>query len=134
MASALDALMEEINSVEEQDYINPLEEMEEGGRAVGDMTHKMLQLFTMWQRWEEKAERLTIDAKYARNKEQKDAMIPGVELAHRRANIVKELFWLEVHTGFPLPGDGAVTVCIGRKVIHCKSRENPLRGLFQMRN
>ncbi|GEM_PF-6177780 len=132
MSSAYDTLVEEIAAVKEEDYINPLEEMEESesGSVVGEMTPRMLQLFTVWRRAEEKAERLAIDAKYARNKEQQDAMIPSVELARRKAEIVRDLFWLEVHLGFPVPVDGSVAVCTGRKVVHRKSRGGLRETLF----
>lgn len=108
----------ELNSLDQNDFFEPDAEFEPDDQIVGDLSEELIRLYTMWRLLEKQAiERMT-EAKYGRlpGEQKREMICKGKEL-HKKAELLRELFWIEVKDEHHLWDKSSIGVRKGRKVV-----------------
>lgn len=119
----------ELSSLDQNDFFEPDAELEQDDQIVGDLSEELIRLYTMWRLLEKQAAERMIEAKYGRlSDEQKWEMVCKGKELHIKAELLSELFWIEVKDEHHLWDKSSIGVRKGRKVVWFEEKKPTILG------
>ena len=117
MTAFLRSLVEQMDALEEKDLLPAgINKAKKEDRVVGELNLDMRRIWTAWQRTEEQATRMAVEAMYCHDDSQAQRIEEAAFLKWE-ADVYRELFWAEVRKGLNIIGLETISLRKGNKVV-----------------
>ena len=96
----------------------PEQEVDEAfDHPVGEMSDDLRKLFSLWRQTQKCAEQLILEARYSHNADEQKSLGTRAFEIQKKAEVLREIFWISVRDEFGLWNKDAIGVCRGYLVI-----------------
>lgn len=125
-------LATELESLSENDLIGPLAEIEENDHIVGDISSDLdlQKLYALGRRLNAEAERLLVDARVARSREEMRELGSRAQELAEKGSLIIDIFWASIKDSFRLWDKSSIGVREGWQIVW-SDQSNSLPGIFR---
>lgn len=130
MGTFLGLLSLELDSLNQNDFYEPEAELQTDDQIVGDLSEGLIRLFTLWRLTDKQVAAKIMEAKFEHlSVEGVEETIIKVRELNNKAELLRDLFWIEVKDEYHLWDKDNIGVRKGRKVVWFKESGPKIFGI-----
>jgi len=131
-ATWLNLLGTEVESLSDDELLEPLNEVEEEDHLVGsiDSDLALQRLYSLGKRMLGDAQRLLVDARLAKNRAEMEEFVLRAQELSGKGSLVLEIFWASIKDSFQLWGRSSVGIRAGWQVVW-SDQDNSMPDIFR---